>query len=220
MDFETFVESLLGFIKNSGNLYFLLYALLTCLFTQLLKKLFVNKVKVDVEHKFDFAVVLPFVFGTIFAATDMFLVRHCAFSFPSSVVRIVVDGTTIGALSSVIFKFVSSMSGKSVKSLMKDDVFGVFYTQLLYFGQVRKRLTDGELSYGDFLEQVRVVASKAVGIYTKNTDDQTKREKLAQLLGGLVDDKDINLCVNVINRALIALTETENEDSLPNATDK
>ena len=103
---------------------------------------------------------------------------------------------------------------------MKDDVFGVFYTQLLYFGQVRKRLTDGELSYGDFLEQVRVVASKAVGIYTKNTDDQTKREKLAQLLGGLVDDKDINLCVNVINRALIALTETENEDSLPNATDK
>ena len=219
MDFETFVESLFGFVKNSGNLYFLLYALLTCLFTQLVKKLFVNKVKVDVEHKFDFTVVLPFVFGTLFAAADIFFVRHCAFEFPSSLVRVFVDGTTIGALSSVIFKFVSSLSGKSVKSLMKDDVFGVFYTQLLYFGEVRQRLTSGQLTYAEFLEQVRVVAANAVGIYMQDVDDQTKREKLAQLLGGLVDDKDINLCVNVINRALIALTKKDDDQPTDN-TDK
>ena len=219
MDFETFVESLFDFVKNSGNLYFLLYALLTCLFTQLVKKLFVNKVKVDVEHKFDFAVVLPFVFGTLFAAADIFFVRHCAFEFPSSLVRVFVDGTTIGALSSVIFKFVSSLSGKSVKSLMKDDVFGVFYTQLLYFGEVRQRLTSGQLTYAEFLEQVRVVAANAVGIYMQDVDDQTKREKLAQLLGGLVDDKDINLCVNVINRALIALTKKDDDQPTDN-TDK
>ena len=42
MDFETFVESLFGFIKNSENYYFLFYALATCLLSQIAKMLFVN----------------------------------------------------------------------------------------------------------------------------------------------------------------------------------
>ena len=59
MDFEVFIESLLKLFNNGDNAYFVLYAVVTCLLTQVLKKLFVNKVRVDVLHKFDFAVILP-----------------------------------------------------------------------------------------------------------------------------------------------------------------
>ena len=212
MDLETFVESLFGFIKNSENMYFLLYAVATCLVSQIAKKLLVNKVKVDVEHKFDLAVVLPFVFGTIFAAVDTFVVACAPFGF-RSVVGMFVDGATIGALSSVIFRFVSSLGNKSFKSLMKDDVFGVFYTQLLYFGNARDRLADGTLSYADFLQQVKLVATNARQIYLTDAADDVKRAGLARLLGGIVDETDINLCVNVINRALIANAARRNSQA-------
>ena len=72
MDFEVFIESLLKLFNNGDNAYFVLYAVVTCLLTQVLKKLFVNKVKVDVLHKFDFAVILPFVLGLVFAVADVF----------------------------------------------------------------------------------------------------------------------------------------------------
>lgn len=204
MDFETFVESLFGFIKNSENYYFLFYALATCLLSQVAKKLFVNKVKVDVQHKFDWAVVFPFAFGLLFAAVDMFAVRKAAFCV-SAITQTAVDGATIGALATVIFKFLSGMTGKSLKSLMKDDIFGVFYTQLLYFGNARKRLADGTLTLADFIGQVRLVATNATEIYADaEMTDEVKREKLGKLLSGIVQDSDINACTNVINRALIA----------------
>ena len=212
MDFETFVESLFGFIKNSDNLYFLLYGILTCLVSQVAKKLLVDKVKVDVEHKFDLAVVLPFIFGTAFAAVDDFWVCRLPFC-ANTVVKVFVNGATIGALSSAVFKFVSSLGGKSLKSLMKDDVFGIFYTQLLYFGNARKSLSDGSLSYADFLQQVSLVAANAKEIYRNEQTDEQKRIDLAKLLGGIVDECDINMCVNVINRALISYTSRQQQQT-------
>ncbi|MGN1039845.1 MAG: hypothetical protein ACI4QL_00280, partial [Candidatus Fimimonas sp.] len=71
MDFETFAQQFFAFLKQSDNAYFVLYAVATCIFTQAAKKLFVNKVKVDVLHKFDFAQVLPFLFGGIFTVVDL-----------------------------------------------------------------------------------------------------------------------------------------------------
>lgn len=211
MDFETFVEALFGFVKNSENFYFLFYATATCLLSQLLKKLLVNKVKVDVLHKFDWAVIFPFVFGVMFAAVDLFVVRKVAFGC-AVITQIAVNGATIGALATMIFKFVSSLTGKSLKSMMKDDLFGVFYTQLLYFGTARKRLKDGSLSFADFIEQVKLVASNAYDIYSDgNCTDEVKREKLGKLLCGIVNDADINTCTNVINRALIALQVNNNK---------
>ena len=88
---------------------------------------------------------------------------------------------------------------------MKDDIFGVFYTQLLYFGNARKRLADGTLTLADFIGQVRLIATNATEIYADaEMTDEVKREKLGKLLSGIVQDSDINACTNVINRALIA----------------
>ena len=208
MDFEAFFNSLFSLLKNSDNLYYVLYALATCVLTQILKKFVVNKVKVDVLHKFDFAVVLPFVFGLGFATLDVLCVRHTPFSF-HFVLEIVLTAATVGALSSVIFKFVSSLSGQSLKSLLKDDVFGIFYTELLYFGNVRTQLLNKEIAFKDFLQQVKLLASNAVAIYKTDDTDAIKKDKLARLLSGVITNENILLCVDTLNSTLIALNKTD-----------
>lgn len=206
MDFETFFQSLFSFIKNCDNAYFLAYAVVTCNATQLCKKLFVNKVDVDVMHKFDFAVVLPFIFGIVCAVFDEFLVQKIAELTFATIVDCAVSGATIGALATVIFKFVSSLSGKSMKSILKDDLFGAFYTQLLYFGSLRQKLLDKQLSLTDFVSSVKLVCTNATEIYRLNISVDDKRRKLAELLKGIIDDESIDACLDVLDKTMQTFT--------------
>ena len=201
MDFATFISSLLRYLSNSDSAYFVTYAAVTCLLTQLVKKLVVNKVQVDILHKFDFAVVLPFIFGLIFAVIDAFLVEKAAFSL-MVVFNVLVNCVSIGAMASLIFKFVSSLSGQSLASLMKNDVFGVFYTQLLYFGNVREQLLDKTLTMKDFIAEVKVISANALEIYRSGDHIELKRARLSKLLSGIVDDKSIETCINALHQAL------------------
>lgn len=213
MDFETFFQSLFNFIKNCDNAYFLAYAVVTCIATQLCKKLFVNKVDVDVLHKFDFAVILPFVFGIVCAVIDKIFIKKVAqFAF-STVIDCAVSGATIGALSSVIFKFVSSLSGKSMKSILKDDLFGAFYTQLLYFGSLRQKLISKQLSLADFVSSVKLVCTNATEIYKQNVSADEKRLKLAQLLKGIIDDQSIDACLDVLDKTMQTFTAEQHTAS-------
>ena len=206
MDFETFIQSLFNFIKNCDNAYFLAYAVATCLATQLCKKLFVNKVDVDIKHKFDFAVVLPFIFGTVCAVVDEIFVQKVTQFTWAIVADTAVSATTIGALATVIFKFVSSLSGKSMKSILKDDLFGAFYTQLLYFGSLRQKLLSKEMSLTDFVSSVKLVCQSAKEIYLQNISPDDKRRKLADLLKGIVDDQSISACLDVLHQTMQTLT--------------
>ena len=201
MEFNTFITSLLGYLFQSDTAYFIAYAVATCLLTQLVKKIFVSKYKVDVLHKFDFAVVSPFIFGMVFAVVDVFAVKRSAFTF-TAVWAILVNCVSIGALSSAIFKFVSSLSGQSLSSLMKNDVFGVFYTQLLYFGNARQQMMDKTLTLQDFIAEVKLISANAVEIYSSDDNVDVKRARLAKLLAGIVDDKSIETCINALNQAL------------------
>lgn len=203
MDFETFVSQVWHCIANGDNAYFVLYAVATCLLTQLVKKLFVNKVKVDVLHKFDFAVIIPFVFGLIFSVLDVYVVDAVREFSLAIVLRIALSCLAIGALASTIFKFVKSVNGQSLASLMKDDVFGIFYTQLLYFGNVRQMLMSNKLTLQDFIEQVKLIAAKAKTIYDSDDSVDTKRCQLAKLLGGIIDESSIETCINPISEALV-----------------
>lgn len=213
MDFETFFQSLFSFIKNCDNAYFLAYAVATCIATQLCKKLFVNKVDVDVLHKFDFAVVLPFIFGTVCAVIDEIFVKKVAeFAF-STVMDCAVSGATIGALATVIFKFISSLSGKSMKSILKDDLFGAFYTQLLYFGSLRQKLISKQLSLADFVSSVKLVCTTATEIYRQNISSDEKRLKLAQLLKGIIDDQSIDACLDVLDKTMQTFTAEQHTTS-------
>ena len=204
MDFATFITSLTGYLPASGSAYFVAYAVATCLLTQLVKKIFVSKAKVDVFHKFDVAVVLPFIFGLGFALLDYFLVKPTRAFSVTVALGIVVDAVSIGAFATAIFKFVSSLSGQSLSSLMKNDVFGVFYTQLLYFGNVRQQLLDKTLSMKDFVAEVKVISANAHDIYASDDNPEIKRTRLANLLSGIVDDKSIEACLNALNAALNA----------------
>ena len=211
MDFATFITSILDFLSKSDSAYFVMYAVATCLLTQLVKKLFVSKVKVDILHKFDFAVVLPFIFGLGFAALDAFLVKRAAFSLAVAL-RIVIDSVSIGAMASLIFKFFSSLSGQSLASLMKNDVFGVFYTQLLYFGNVRQQMLDKTLTMKEFIAEVKLISANAVEIYKSDDSVDAKRVRLAKLLAGIVDEKSIETCINALNQALNAYVSTKKAD--------
>ena len=207
MDFVTFVSHIGHYVVNSDNAYFILYAVATCLLTQLLKKIFVNKTKVNVFHKFDFAVILPFIVGFAFAVLDMYVIKSTRTFNLSIALQIVVSGLAIGALSSTMFKLIKSISGTSLSSLMKNDIFGVFYTQLLYFGNIRQRLLDKTITLADFIEQVKLISAKAKDIYSTEDSVDSKRCQLANLLGGIIDDKSIETCINALNEALINYTQ-------------
>ena len=53
MDLEIFIQTVLTLLKDSKNFYFLLYAVASSVLTQIVKKLFVNKVKVEIFGKFN-----------------------------------------------------------------------------------------------------------------------------------------------------------------------
>ena len=209
MDFATFVSLLKQYFANSDNAYFILYAVTTCLASELLKKLFVNKVKVDVLHKFDLAVIFPFIVGFVFAVFDVYVVQGVRAFNLSIVLRIVVSTLAIGALSSTMFRFVKSISGQSLSSLMKNDIFGVFYTQLLYFGNIRQQLVDKTITLQDFIEQVKLISANAESIYKSEESVDAKRCRLAKLLNGIIDEKSIDACINVLNEALITYTASK-----------
>ena len=206
MDFATFVSQVVQYITTSDNAYFVLYALVTCLLSQLLKKLFVNKTKVDVLHKFDLAVIFPFIVGLVFAVLDVYVVKSVRAFNLSIAFKIVISGIAIGALSSTMFNLVKSVSGQSLASLMKNDIFGVFYTQLLYFGNVRQQLVDKTITLQGFIEQVKLISANAKSIYETDDSVDQKRCRLAKLLSGIIDEKSIETCVNALNQALINYT--------------
>lgn len=217
MDYETILESLLSMLKSGGNAYFVLYAVATCILTQIVKKLFVSKVKVDVLHKFDFAVILPFILGAAFACLDVFCVSKVSSLSFDVIYRLLVSAAAIGALAGVLFKLCSSLSGKSIKSMLKDDVFGIFYTQLMYFGNVREQLINKKLTLSEFVNQVKLVSTNAVDIYKQDLDENAKRQKLAELLNGIVDEHSVSACLNVLN---VALTNYAAKNTADKQTEK
>lgn len=203
MDMEVFIRSVLDFIGKSNNFSYLAYSVLVCVLTEIVKKIFVKKVAVDVMHKFDVAVILPFIFGTLLAFADALCEVELAFT-AETVYNALVEGLSVGAFATLIFKFGKSISGNSLSNLLKDDVFGIFYTQMLYFGTAKQQMQEGSLTFTEFLQQVQLVASKAQEIYSAEDDDEVKRSKLVQLMGGIVSSQTMSQAVAVIHRALLS----------------
>lgn len=203
MDFVTFIQSLGVYFADSDNAYLVLYAVVTCLLTQVLKKFVVDKIKVDILNKFDFATVLPFIFGIGCACIDEFWVKGVRAFNLSVILQLVVTCIAVGSFATILFKFVNSLWGQSLSSLLKDDIFKVLYTQLLYFGNVRQRLLDKTLTLKDFIEQVKQLAEKATSIYGSDDSDEDKRSQLTALVADVVDDSNSDVCINSLNEALL-----------------
>ena len=202
MDLEIFIQTVLTLLKDSKNFYFLLYAVASSLLTQVVKKMFVNKVKVEIFGKFNLAVILPFCFGAIFAVLDAIFVNTVGtFNF-NTVYGVVIETTAIGATATAIFKLVSSLSGQSLTSLKKDETFACIYTQLIYFGCVREQLKNGSLTLSNFVSQVKLVRDNAQAIYTSSDTDERKKTRLAKLLSGVIKDEFVNVVLDTLHQAL------------------
>lgn len=203
MDFEIFASQIGKILSDSDCVFYLIYAVATCFVTQIIKKFVVNKAKVDVLHKFDWATVIPFFVAFAFAVLDVFVVQKVRYFDFDIFLRLALSTLTIGSLSTTGYKVAKSISGQSLSALMKNDIFGVFYTQLLYFGNVREQIAANKLTLQDFVDQVKLLASNAEAIYREEGSVDTKRCELAKLLAGIVDENNIDTCINVINQALV-----------------
>ena len=74
-------------------------------------------------------------------------------------------------------------------------------------------LVNKKLSLQDFLAQVKLVSSNALSIYQSDESEDVKRQKLARLLSGIVDENSVNACVNSLNKALINYVSTQSAET-------
>ena len=88
---------------------------------------------------------------------------------------------------------------------LKDDVFGVFYTQLLYCGNLRQQLLKGEMTLENFISQVKSLSQSASEIYGTQQTAEEKTAQLRQLLENVLGE-DADDCVNVLDKALQAFS--------------
>jgi len=202
MEWDTFIQNLLTLLKNAKNLYFLFYAAGACLLTQIVKKVVVNKVKTEIFRKFNFATLLPFVFGLLFAVVNaVFVEKTTSWDF-NACYGVFVEATAIGATATVIFRTASALSGKSLKTLKQDEVFNCFFTQLTYFQSVRERLEKGELSLADFVNEVKFVTENAKAVWSEDESTETKKLRLTKLVSSVFSVDDVSLLVDSLAKAM------------------
>ena len=206
MELETFIQTVLTLLKDSKNFYFLLYAVLSSLLTQIVKKLCVNKVKVEIFGKFNLATILPFAFGAVFAVIDTLFVNKVATFNLNTAYGVVIQSTAIGATATAIFRLVSFMSGQSLTTLKRDEIFACIYTQMIHFGCVREQLKDGTLNMANFVSQVKLVRDNAKTIYADKTlPDEYKKAQLSRLLAGVIKEDFIPVVLDTLHQSLVVV---------------
>ena len=62
MDFNAIIESLTAIVRHSGSAV-VVYAVVVCILTEIVKKLFIPKLKIDLLNKFDPTIIVPFALG-------------------------------------------------------------------------------------------------------------------------------------------------------------
>lgn len=203
MNVETIIQSLLTLFKNSSNVTYMLYAIVVCLLTQILKKIFVNKTKTEIMGTFNIAYILPFVLGMVASVLDrVLLLANWQWTF-DCIYSVAVGGVAIGAISTVMFRLVSAITKQGLSAMLKDETFAIIYHQLIYFGSVRTQLTEGKVKLNDFLSQVKLVTANSKSIYQAETDDMTKKSQLSALFKGIIDNQSFASAIDAIHAALL-----------------
>ena len=137
------------------------------------------------------------------AVFDAVLVRQTGVH--GALKTLVVDGLTIGATSTVLYRMFAGTFGDGIKKLQKDEIFSMFYNELFVYSDVKQKLLDGQIDYKTFLTEVNIVASKAKEIYLQDIAAECKRQKLVALMSGLVDDGIIAQVIQPIHNALLKI---------------
>lgn len=224
MDFKDTLQDLFGLLSNAESGVFLLFASLTTILVQVIKNNLINKLSIDLNHKFDPTVLLPFLFGVVFAILNFFVIKKVDFCGMESLISIFVDGLSIGATSVMIYRIFAVFDKNNVKTLCKDKVFYILYNELLIVTEVRKQLLNNEISFLDFLEKLREAQSGIKALYfyqnaeqqeekndqdsNQHIDDEEKQkadlakiECLKALLSGIVSEDKLDEVANSLHKA-------------------
>lgn len=200
MDFNAIFESLMALLRQGGGAV-VAYACLVCLLTEVVKRVFIPKLRIDLLNKFDPTIIVPFALGCVCAIIQTVVVEKA--DLLPQLGGVLANGVAIGATATVIFRAVSSLSGNSIKKLKKDDVFNLLYAEIFVYSDVKEQLLDGKIAFKGFVEEVKLVAEKAEEIYCGNEEDEQKKQKLTELMSGLLDEKTILSVIEPLHNALL-----------------
>jgi len=206
MDFNAIIEGLVALIRHS-SLSVVIYACVVCLLTEVVKRLFIPKLKIDLQKKFDPTIIFPFAFGCLCSLFNSLVIENTGISAMFD--NLLVDGLTIGATSTVLYRIFASAFGENLKKLKKDDVFNMFYTEIFTYTNAKQKLLDGQIDLKSFIAEIKLVAQKAEDIYSQEISADQKRQKLVMLMGGLVDDGIIYQVIEPIHNAMLRLFENQ-----------
>ena len=223
MQFENTLADLLKLFTDAESGVFLLSGALITVLVQVVKNTCINKLKIDLTGKFDPTVLLPFIFGVVFAVVNFFLYKN-TFVWPNSVVEIFVEGLSLGATSVMIYRVFSTFDNKNVKTLCKDGVFNTLYNQLLIVTDLRQQLLTNNVSLVEFLEKLseatagikaiygnknnltceKDVADESNGEQESDKQDEVRENKLECLktvLSSLLDEKILDGVAETLHKA-------------------
>ena len=117
MDFNAIIESLTAIVRHSGSAV-VVYAVVVCILTEIVKKLFIPKLKIDLLNKFDPTIIVPFALGCAASVFHSLAVQGVDLS--SAFENVLVNGLTIGATSTVLYRMFVSVFCENVKKLKKE----------------------------------------------------------------------------------------------------
>ena len=200
MDFNAMIESLMALVRYS-SIAVVVYACIVCLLTEVVKRLFIPKLKLELQNKFDPTIIFPFAFGCCMAVFDAVVVRRVGVQ--GALNTLLVDGLTIGATSTVLYRMFVSMFGNGIKKLQKDEIFAMFYNELFVYSDIKQKLLSGQTDYKSFLTEVNIVSQKAKEIYVQDISPECKKQRLVSLMSGLVDDGIIAQIIQPIHNIML-----------------
>ena len=206
MDFNTIFESLMALVRHSSGAV-VVYACIVCLLTETVKRLFIPKLKIDLLKKFDPTIIFPFAFGCACSIFHALVVEKTGLS--GAFDNVIVNGLTIGATATVVYRMLSSLFGDNLKKLQKDNVFNLFYTEMFVYSDVKSKLLEGKTTMKDFVSEVKLIAEKATAIYAADEPSEQKKQRLVVLMSGLIDDGIIYQVADPIHNALIKSAQVE-----------
>ena len=210
MDYENFFEAIFAIVRNSSNAMFLLAACSVTLVTQIVKKAFIPKLKIDLLHRFDPTALLPFLLGICIAfALRLFL--HTQAISAEMCYGASVEGITIGATATAIYHALATLL-KSDKKLTKSDVYAAIYSQLMLFSDAKQKMLEKRLSYAEFTAQVTLLVDKSESIYRGAGSLVEKKAALAGLLNGMVEENNRMTVCDQLHSLLSRLYETKTQE--------
>ncbi|MDD3831346.1 MAG: hypothetical protein PHW00_01675 [Clostridia bacterium] len=193
---------------SAGNWDIACIATICCLLTAIIKKLFVNKTVIDLSHRLDPCVFIPFVVAVILS-----IVYGELYNKGGALIEYVQRGMYSGALSTAMYKFWSSIDGKSLKQLLKDDLFKVFYDCLLDLTDIKEKLLNNQLTLDTLVGQVQTLVVNCKGIFANNQDREERIQALRMLMNGIFDEDDIEQVMPTLYITLDKLLTSTNNGS-------